>query len=524
MFDFKQIKEIKNSGVNGQTYTQIYEMGRDLYNGDSFKVFQTNEIKDNLDEKTDYISFNIFAQIVDTYTNLAFYEKPKITFKEPKNQEWFDEFANEEFYNKLTQLFQAMCFAGDSVCYLNTKEDTELPELIVLPNTRWIPLFDENRPDLEAKTHLVEFTHKENQKNYKIYQFFTKIYENGEYKCQTGFVAFEGDKEVALPQGFAENLADFDFSFDEETQTYFKNIDHELFFRFKNKTVAGEYFGRSDFTNSILSKAKVVNKQLKIIDYVLTKVSDPMLLVDKHLIENTIKELNNEKTRDNTAEALGLEASEKDMFSSATFSGSSIGSFNLKRVTLQETLLANRIVQRTKIIPYGKEDGDPKYIGYDPHTDKQTDYIKELLALIYKEKKISPVLFETDFRIGSMSGTALQRLIQETLHETHTKEIAFETTLKNIIYNILKMAGLTPEIPTIEWYDGIIDNRMEKIEEVERLLMNEFITKKEAIKQVLNLTDEQAEAILKEIEKEKGYPSLMNAPAVENQEETETES
>lgn len=508
MFNYKQIEEIQNEVVNDKTFSERYEMGKNLYYGDSYKVFQTNENEEKLDERIDYLSFNVFAQIVDTYTNLAFYEKPKITFKNPENQKWFDTFANQEFFSKMVELFKISCYAGDSVCYLNIEEETGVPEVVVLPNTRWVPLYNKNRPDKEAKTHLVEFKHKEDDKEYKIYQFFTKVKEGEEYKCQTGFVAFEGENEVKIPSSFAENLKKFDFNFNEENKIYIKEVDHKLFFRFKNKSVAGEYFGRSDFTSSILSKAKTVNSQLDLINFVLKKVSDPILTLPSSLISNTINSLNNQETRDSTANALSMAEEEKSIFSSSNYSVDS-RNYNYKGTTLQETIVAHKLVQQSKIIPNDKSDQKPEYISHEANTDKQEGFIKELLTLIYREAKLSPVLFDGDFRVANLSGTALQRLIQETLHQVHTKELNFEIVLKEIIYNILKMSGYSPEIPTIEWYDGIIDSKLEKIEEVERLLMNEFITKKEAVKQARGLTDEQAEKVLQEIEKENGYPSLM---------------
>jgi hypothetical protein len=129
-----------------------------------------------------------------------------------------------------------------------------------------------------------------------------------------------------------------------------------------------------------------------------------------------------------------------------------------------------------------------------------------LKTMVYNEAKLSPILFDKDVSFGNLSGVALQRLIQQTLHNAQNKVTAFESVLKEMIYSICVLADVPAEIPTVEWYDGIIDSKIEKIDENERLLLGGFITKKEAIKNINGLTDEQAVQELADIEAEKIKP------------------
>jgi len=476
MITKKLIDDIKQEG-----YQTRFETGKSLYTGRQHEVFQTNRVTAKVNEEKQYLGYNIFAQITDTFTNLMFYEKPKFNFSNPTTQEWFDNYANETgFFDKLQEIAQIISFAGDSVFYLNLNEEGK-PEVVILPNNRWIPIYNKNRPDKETSIHTIEYIHEKDGVTISVYQIFDN-------STQTiSIIAFKDGEPVAPPEEFLTGYSDVD-------GLYTLQLKHVPFYRIPNRKIVGEYFGLSDYTISITNKAEEINHQIELISYVLTKTADPILLVPKKLIQSTIHQINQSDT---FAKSLGL----NDQKAEGLFANlSATNSSGFRGLTLQETIVAEAIVRKSKILPVSVEDGKPEYISHVPHVDKMKDFIEFLTDLIYREAKLSPALFDKNFSTGDLSGVALQRLIQETLHKTRQKVILFESVLKDLIFNILVLAGLTPEMPTVEWYDGIIDNRIEKINEAERLLANEMITKKEAIKIVMGYTDEQADAAIAEIE------------------------
>lgn len=471
--------------IKSEEYQTRFETGKSLYTGRQHEVFQTNRVTAKVNEEKQYLGYNIFAQITDTFSNLMFYEKPKFNFSNPTTQEWFDNYANETgFFDKLQEIAQITSFAGDCVFSLNLDEN-EQPEIVILPNTRWIPIYNEDRPDKETAIHMIEYEYKKDNEEILVYQVFDN-------KTNTiSLLAFKGDEQVTPPEEFLTGYTEID-------GLYTLQLEHLPFYRIPNRKIVGEYFGLSDYTISIINKSEEINHQIELISYVLTKTADPILLVPKKLIQSTIHQINQS---DIFAKSLGLNDQKADgLF--ANLPATNLSGF--QGLTLQETIVAEAIVRKSKILPVSVEDGKPEYVSHDPHVDKMKDFIEFLTDLIYREAKLSPALFDKNFSTGDLSGVALQRLIQETLHKVHQKTILFESVLKDLIFNILILAGLTPEVPTIEWYDGIIDNRIEKIDEAERLLTNEMITKKEAIKMVMGYTDKQAEASIIEIEKETG--------------------
>lgn len=476
MITKKLIDKIKADG-----YQARFDNGKSLYIGRQDKVFQTNRVTAKVNEEKQYLGYNIFAQITDTFANLMFYEKPKFNFADSKTQEWFDNYTNEtNFFDKLQEMAQIASFAGDCVFYLNVDEEGK-PEIVILSNNRWVPIYNEDRPDKETAIHMIEYIHKKDDVETLVYQVFDNLTNT------ISILAFRGEEAVTPPEEFLIGYKEVD-------GFYTLQLEHRPFYRLTNRKIVGEYFGLSDYTISITNKAEEINHQIELISYVLTKTADPILLVPKKLIQSTIQQINQSDT---FANSLGLaDQKTEGLFSNLPATNSS----GYQGLTLQETIVAEAIVRKSKILPVGVEDGKPEYVSHDPHVDKMEGFIEFLTDLIYREAKLSPALFDKNFSTGDLSGVALQRLIQETLHKTRQKTILFESVLKDLIFNILSLAGLKPEVPTIEWYDGIIDNRIEKIDEAERLLTNQMITKKEAIKMVMGCTDEQAQAVMQEIE------------------------
>jgi hypothetical protein len=478
----KRIEDIKSKG-----YQDMYTQHNALYYGDAHEVFQTNRVRAKLDDSQEYLSYNIFSQITDTYVNLMLYEKPRITFKNSQTQSYFDDFINESFFEKIKQLLVNAGVSGDAVAHLNIWKNE--PEIVVLPNTRWIPLYNPDRPDLEADSHAVEYKIEiKDQKPIFVYQIFDN--EN----LNVGYVAFQDEEQVKVPDQFILP----EYKTDDEGMSWYIQTETPLFFRFYNKKRVGQYFGVSDYSKSIINKSEAINNQIELTDYIITKAIDPILTVPKNLIKQTIDQINNQT---GFAESLGLETEKESGF----FENSSNNNF--KGLTLQETMVADRIVRKSKIIPISVGDEKPEYITVDLQTEKMANFIEMLKTMVYNEAKLSPILFDKDVSFGNLSGVALQRLIQQTLHNAQNKITAFEEVLKEMIYSICVLAAVPAEVPTIEWYDGIIDSKIEKIDENERLLLGGFITKKEAIKNINGLTDEQAVQELTDIEAEQGFPN-----------------
>jgi len=478
--------------IKGEGYREKYETGHELYCGDAHEVFQTNRVEGKQDESK-YLSYNIFSQITDTFSSLILFEKPRFTFKNAQTQAYFDDFVNNSFYEKLKLLLEINSYAGDAVCYLNIRK--EKPEIVLLPNERWIPLYDENRPDLEADAHCIEYHVEEKDKTaIFVYQIFDN--EN----LTVGFQAFKKENGVGVQVPVPEQFLTHKFETKDDL-SYYRRIPTTFFFRFYNKKQVGDYFGVSDYSNSIIVKAEEINNQLELQQKVLIETADPIRLVPKTLIQQTIDQINKNSTFADTI-GFGLEA-QSGFFSTENTAKNS----NFKGLNLQETMVANAIVRKSKILPVGIGEEKPEFISYEPHTQKMDVFIEVLKQMIYNEARLSPILFDKNVSVGNLSGVALQRLIQETIHKAHDKIMNLEVVLKELIYSLCILAGIPAEYPTIEWYDGIVDSMIDKIDENERLYLGGFITKKEAIKNINGLTDEQADQKLANIEAEQGFPN-----------------
>jgi len=489
------MSQTKNLYKKEYDYKQLYIDNQNLYLGDAHLVFQTNKIKAKTDESQQYLSYNIFSQITDTYSNLILEENPKITLGDGKNQDDFENLAKKiSLWSKVSEIFETMSYAGDCPVYLNFDKNQN-PEIVVLPNTSWTPHINESRPDLEAEKHSITHSFNISNVEYIVYQDFTE--DMITFRC------YQGDDEEVLtkfPEEIVEKLGIEDYT-ENEDFTLSKEIGYPLFFRFFNRKITGKYFGISDYSQSIKNKSKSMNDILALSEKVLIETGDPIKLLPESLIKQTIKEINDSSE---VAGVFGLERERE----AGIFKNTSNEEF-FDGVSLQSTLVANKIVQKSKILPVSMSDQKPEYIEYEAHIEKMEMLFNQLKRLCYYEARLNPTIFEESIQTGNLSGVALERLMKDTIAKAKAKITNFEAVFRKMLKSLFKMADINyDEEIKIEWSIGIVESNLEKLERIERLVANRFISQKDAVKEINGYTEEEAEEKIEEIDLEEGNPNL----------------
>jgi hypothetical protein len=117
------------------------------------------------------------------------------------------------------------------------------------------------------------------------------------------------------------------------------------------------------------------------------------------------------------------------------------------------------------------EVGDlPKYLVWDAQLEAAFKQIDKLLDLLMMMSEVSPAAFGMDKNGVAESGRALKFRLLRTLAKVNRKKLYFDQALKNILYaaQVLDVTHgkgkYEPQIPRIEWADGLPADTLEQSE------------------------------------------------------------
>ena len=120
------------------------------------------------------------------------------------------------------------------------------------------------------------------------------------------------------------------------------------------------------------------------------------------------------------------------------------------------------------------------------------------------ELQISEVFYNPEASTGAKSGVAYKRLMTTTLNAAQKIKNKLEIELPKMVFAMLQLAknnnltNLEPEMPTVQFSDGVVNDDIEKIEQWVQIVQNKFGTVLQAIQDIQGVSEEQAQAILTE--------------------------
>ena len=228
-----------------------------------------------------------------------------------------------------------------------------------------------------------------------------------------------------------------------------------------NFRMESSYWGTSDFED-LQSLFFSINNRMTKIDNILDKHSDPILAVPDGILD----EKGNVKK-----ESLGM-------------------------------------------IEVSEGEGKPEYIVWNANLDSAFKQIDEMVKMIFLMGEISPDVVGLDTgRGGAESGRALKLRMVRTLAKKNRKSLYYEQGIKEAIEIASMYANVghevdgvkykgEPIIPNVQFADGIVDDKVEEIQN-ETLKLDAGLTSvKRAIKVIEDVGDDEADAIKEEIDKD----------------------
>jgi len=145
----------------------------------------------------------------------------------------------------------------------------------------------------------------------------------------------------------------------------------------------------------------------------------------------------------------------------------------------------------------------PGYLTWDGKLDAAEKHIDRLLELLFYVSETSPAAFGLDKHAIAESGAALKKRLIRTLAKVNRKKLYADTAIKKalLIAQMLDVefcgAKYEPQVPNIDWQDGLPDDEMEQATIVGRRVEDGTLSQRSAI---MRLDKVNEEAALKELE------------------------
>lgn len=149
-----------------------------------------------------------------------------------------------------------------------------------------------------------------------------------------------------------------------------------------------------------------------------------------------------------------------------------------------------------------KDDVIPGYITWDAKLDVSILQFNTLLEQFYMLSETSPSAFGNIKAGLAESGSALKRLMMAPLAKVNRTKLNIDRSLKELIRVAALLDSGKAVEPSIEWQDGLPNDRTEDTQNEAAAVSSSLSSKKSAIKRLFNLTDNEADAELRQIEDE----------------------
>lgn len=422
------------------------------------------------------VNINLYKQVTKKWVDLLFSEDIKIEVPEEEQEQLDRIIKNSDLINQAKYCQINTSIYGNGVYKVFWDADNNMAKIMSqLPNS-WTPITNPNNPH-DVTEHIIAYTFRELKdktftekvidyaKNILFYgenltdQYIeylrVEIYRPGivENKIYRLGTISEG---IGSYYGVAEELDIEDWSNGEIQAEVKTNIDENLLFTHSNDYNPNSVFGIDDYTN--------------IIDCV------------DGISESTTKFLHDIKHQGNILEAdQAAKAAIEHEFSN----------------------IINGIIYRT-------QDQTPlSKITWDVDSESYQILVNQLLDMFYLQSNLNKILFDGDVKTGQLSGTAIRRLMANTLssakeraeNQKRSLERAIKAASQLEVAQGVQGAKEITEV-NIEFKDGLIDDITEIIDNVIKKRDAGLISFDKAVEKVSGYEEDMLEEEIKAIKTE----------------------
>ena len=156
-----------------------------------------------------------------------------------------------------------------------------------------------------------------------------------------------------------------------------------------------------------------------------------------------------------------------------------------------------------KVVGKSEDGHGAAYLTWDGKLDDNMAFIEQLLQQIGVVSETAPQLIGRSEWGGDLSGKALKILLLRTLAKVSRRRRYYDTAIPKLLELAQRIEGVDDPVKvTVEWPDGLPADVLEQIEEVDRRLTNRTLDRKNAIKRLDGVDDEQADGAIEAIDED----------------------
>lgn len=438
-----------------------YNQNERLLEGNHYSAYMS-DIGESFSDRYKYLRYmscNFAGLISKVMADVLFGEKAIIESAEGIDEE--QDFIDELIYqNRLdTQLYESALLnsaRGDALLRIRV-ENKQIKVEDINP-AMYFPKLGNNFREEPKEVVLAWKEYYTNNKGEEEVYLIREIYTIGKIVTEVYLMKDRESQEIIKKVDVKEFNKIMGTEYEEKVDTGIEAIPlvHIPNFRINNR-----YWGTSDYSD-LESLFFAINNRMTSIDNILDKHSDPILAVPPGILD----EDGNVKK-----EKLGM-------------------------IEMQEG------------------EGKPEYIVWNANLDIAFKQIDEIVKMIFLMGEISPDVVGLDTgRTSAESGRALKMRMLRTLAKKNRKALYYELGIqkaieiasmfasKGAMVGDIKYRG-EPIIPTVTFADGVVDDKVEEIQNESLKLASGITSKIHAIKVIEDMNDDEAKSLLKEIKSE----------------------
>jgi len=473
-----------------------YEFNTKLVEGDHYQLFNINESEFKMNAN-EYICYNFLKTAVEIRTDLIWKEAPKVSFANLGLQaEWDKLRLTTGFDETMKSITSQLLVLGDAVVKIGvdnveTSIDDEMELTLYSQNPRnWFAEYNPSNTFKKAKRESMVFEKEILNGKDKDKACLVETHKAGLISW-TSYIGTDY-KQVDPLLYFSEELEGV-LADSEQTEfiiNYQTKCKYSLLQSIRSNNDFSSYYGKSEFTMPVVSKINALNRYANLADTVVVSNSFPKLLAGDEL-QNLMKRIAEEAKSVNRGESTldNLFAEPKNRF--------------LSSQTYLQSWVFKQIAD-SKVLPNSKAGAETSYLNNPFNLEEVRSQHKLFFPALMTELGISEVFYNSELTTGGLSGVAYKRLMSLTLNKVDNTKRTLEPFLCKVIYAMLELGHKNslvknvPEMPTIHFEDGLVNDEKETLEMVILKIQNQLLPMKEAVMKVNSVNQETAEAYLVE--------------------------
>lgn len=401
-----------------------YAYFQELFLSQHYEAFGLSRGDDftDQDSRMKYVVFNFGGMVSRLLADLLFGEPVTVRVEDPKTQEWIDAFIHDsEFNSKNYESAMSNSFLGDAVYKLRIDSSTGEPK-IILDDTSpsvYFPIIDPINPSQNPKIEVIGYPVQIGGQKYLFTETHVPSLIINELWEMADDGRIRGQVDLSI---YDEDLPEF-----VETR-----VDKNLIVHIPNWKYGRRHFGISDYID-IDRLIYAMNKRMTKIDEILDKHSQPIVALPEGVLDKKGK---------------------------------------VKPESLDVYEVPTDVQNPIK----------PEYIVWNASLDNAFSQIDHLMDWAYMVSETSPDAYGFAKGGKAESGRALKFRLLSTIRKRNRKKIYYNRGIREVIYLAqmlaeawgIEVGGVkppsTPELPSLEWEDGIVNDTMEMaLEEQVRL-------------------------------------------------------